>query len=229
MPTAPQALAFAAILMCSPLATPATPWTTLFDGKSTAAWLEVTGKPFPSTWSVEDGSLRAVNAPGGLQDICTIEEFSSFELTLEWKLKETGNSGVKYLVQKRDEWKNAAGRQARARGPEFQLAGPLEPDGRADPKRSSGALYSFIAPTASAGPAQPDGFNQLRLIVSGNQVEHWLNGVRVLCYDLKAPTVQAALQQHAGAGKTIRMSSPVCLQNHGSPAWFRKIRIRRLD
>ena len=216
-------------LLTVSLASTATRWTTLFDGKSTAAWREVTGKPFPSTWKVENGLLRTLNLPGGLQDICTVEEFTTFELTLEWKLEPDGNSGVKYLIQKRDEWHNAKGRQARARGPEFQLAGPLEPEGRSDPKRASGALYSFIAPTAKPGPAHADGFNQLRLMVKGNQVEHWLNGVRVLLYDVQGATAQAALQQHAGPGKSLTMASPVCLQNHGSPAWFRNVRIRGLD
>jgi len=201
----------------------------LFDGKSTAAWQEVTGKPFPSTWTIEHGTLRALNPPGGLQDICTIEEFTNFELTLEWKLDEDGNSGVKYLVQKRDQWNNANGHQARARGPEFQLAGPLEPDGKSNPKRALGSLYSVLAPASAPGPKQADGFNQLKLIVQGDRVEHWLNGVRVLAYNLKDPAVQAILQQHAGAGNPIKTTSPVCLQNHGSPSWFRNIHILRLN
>lgn len=206
----------------------ASPWLSLFDGDSTAAWREVTGKPFPATWTVEEGSLRALNPPEGLQDICTVEEFTNFELTLEWKLNADGNSGVKYLVQKRDEWTNANGRQARARGPEFQLAGPLEPDGRSDPKRASGALYAVLAPALPPGPAGENGFHRLKLVIQSGKVEHWLNGVLVLTYDLQAPVVRAMLQQHAGAGHIVKTTSPVCLQNHGSPAWFRNIRIRKL-
>ena len=206
----------------------ASPWLSLFDGNSTAAWREVTGKPFPATWAVEERTLRALNPPGGLQDICTVEEFTNFELTLEWKMNPDGNSGVKYLVQKRDEWTNANGRQARARGPEFQLAGPLEPDGRSDPKRRSGALYSVLAPVAPPGPTGADGFDQLKLMVQAGKVEHWLNGVRVLEYDLQSSVVKAMLQHHAGAQHTVKMTSPVCLQNHGSSAWFRNIRIRKL-
>ncbi len=221
--------AYVTVALSVGLATAASSWIDLFDGKSVEAWREVTGKPFPSTWIVDNGLLRTLNPPGGLQDVCTIDVFSSFELTLEWKLEADGNSGVKYLVQKRDEWNNANGRQARARGPEFQLAGPLEPDGQSDPKRSLGAFYSFIAPTAKPGPSLPDGFNQLRLSVNGDRVEHWLNGVLVLSYDLSSALAQSALRQHAGAGNAITRTSPVCLQNHGSPAWFRKIRIRRLE
>ncbi len=220
----------AAVMICAPLAAADDSWITLFDGKSTSSWREVTGKPFPAaSWTIEDGLLRAIPAPGGLQDICTTEAFSAFELTLEWKLEETGNSGIKYLVQKRDEWNNAKGRQARARGLEFQLAGPAEPDARSDPRRSSGSLYSILAPTQPAGPAQPDGFHRTRLVVRGNQVEHWLNGVRVLSYDLQTPAVQATLQKYAGDKQMVKTTSPICLQNHGSPAWFRDIRIRRLD
>ena len=206
------------------------PWIALFDGKSTSAWLEVSGKKFPTSWTVEDGLLRAIPTPGGVQDICTIEEFASFELTLDWKLLDDGNSGIKYLVQKRDEWNNASGRQARARGLEFQLAGPLEPDGKSDPKRASGSLYSVIAPAVAAGPALPDGFHRSRIVVRGSQVEHWTNGVRVLAFDVQSPVVQSALRKLLGAAdKPLKTASAVCLQNHSSPAWFREIRIRRLD
>ena len=218
------------ILLLSSSLAQAADWITLFDGKSSEVWREVTGKPFPSTWTVEKGVLRTLNPPGGLQDICTIEEFTHFELTLDWKLEPDGNSGVKYLVQKRDEWNNANGRQARARGPEFQLAGPLEPDGRSNPKRALGSLYSVLAPTAVPGPASAtDAFQSLKLVVRADHVEHWLNGVQVLSYELQSPAVQAILQQHAGAPNAlIKMTSPVCLQNHGSPAWFRNIRLRPL-
>ena len=57
-----------------------------------------------------------------LQDIRTRETFREFELEFDWMLKADGNSGVKYLVQKVDEWVNKDGRQARARGLEYQLA-----------------------------------------------------------------------------------------------------------
>src|SRR5438270_4668361 len=90
-------------------------WRLLFDGCTTAGWVEVTGKPFPKCWTVEDGSLKSIVRTDGAQDIRTTDSFRSFDLQFDWKLLAGGNSGIKYLVQRVDEWTNKAGRQARAR------------------------------------------------------------------------------------------------------------------
>src|SRR5271156_3571457 len=109
-------------------------WRLLFDGKTTAGWEEITGKPFPANcWTVEDGSLKALVRADGFQDIRTLESFRSFDLQFDWKVLKAGNSGIKYLIQKVDEWTNAAGRQARARGLEYQLADDADPDAASDP------------------------------------------------------------------------------------------------
>src|SRR4051795_9813318 len=83
-------------------------WRPLFDGKTSAGWEEVTGKPFPTNcWAIQDGSLKALVRIDGFQDIRTKETFGSFELEFEWKLLKDGNSGVKYLIYRIDEWTNA--------------------------------------------------------------------------------------------------------------------------
>ncbi len=106
-------------------------WQSLFDGKSTKGWVEVTGKPFPShSWTIEDGCLKSLVRTDGFQDIRTVEKFRSFELEFEWKLLKDGNSGVKYLIQNIDEWTNKEGRQARARGLEYQLVDRNSPDAK---------------------------------------------------------------------------------------------------
>ncbi len=83
---------------------PLAPWRSLFDGRTSAGWLEVTGAAFPKTWTIEDGCLKALPDPNGIQDIRTAETFRSFELEWEWKIGPAGNSGVKYLVHKTDRW-----------------------------------------------------------------------------------------------------------------------------
>src|SRR5487761_2135673 len=101
----------------------------LFDGKTSDGWVEVTGKPFPpNSWTIEDGCLKTVVRPGGAQDIRTVASFRSFDLEFDWKVLANGNSGVKYLIQHIDEWNNKLGRQARARGLEYQLADNDGPD-----------------------------------------------------------------------------------------------------
>ena len=199
-------------------------WEPLFDGKTTRGWLEVTGLPFPESWTIEDGCLKAFPAPKGNQDIRTAATYTEFEFEFAWRILKGGNSGVKYLVQNTDRWTNAQGLQARARGPEYQLVDDASDDA-ADPTRVTGALYSVLAPTARS-TKQPGEWNAARLIVRSGRVEHWLNGVRVLAYALDRPDVVKLLEQHR-KGKDIVRTSAICLQNHGSPAWFRDLRVRR--
>jgi hypothetical protein len=202
-------------------------WQLLFDGATTQGWREVTGLPFPTaSWTIEDGCLKAFPGTGSHQDIRTEAAYSAFEFQFSWRLLKDGNSGVKYLVQNTDCWTNPQGLQARARGPEFQLVDDAGDDA-SDPTRVTGSLYSVLAPAAH--PARPPGeWNQARLVVRGGGVEHWLNGVRVLEYRLDRPEVVKLLREHR-KGDDILRASPICLQNHGSPAWFRDLKVRRLD
>ena len=139
-------------------------WRLLFDGKTTAGWLEVTGKSFPSNcWTIENGSLKALVRTDGFQDIRTADSFRSFDLQFDWMLKADGNSGLKYLIQNVDEWVNKTGRQARARGLEYQLADNRNADAASDPRKVAGALYSLIAPWGRppglpGGIIRPDAF-----------------------------------------------------------------------
>jgi hypothetical protein len=201
-------------------------WRTLFDGKTSAGWLEITGKPFPETWTVEDGCLKTVQRPGGMQDIRTVDVFRNFELEFDWKLKADGNSGVKYLIQKVDEWTNKDGRQARARGLEYQLADDHNPDAASDPTRVAASLYSVIAPVPKITPKIGE-FNHSRIVVNGGHVEHWLNGTKVVEFATSAPAVQKQLKE-LRKGDDLVEEGPISLQNHSSEVWFKSLRVRKL-
>jgi len=138
-----------------------------------------------------------------------------------------GNSGVKYLIQRVDEWTNQAGRQARARGLEYQLAGDENPDAASDPRRTAASLYSVIAPVPKV-PVKIGEFNHSRIVVRGTHVEHWLNGVKVVEFDTHDSAVHKQMLQLA-KGADLRAESPISLQNHTSEVWFRNIRVRRLE
>jgi len=184
-------------------------WVSLFDGHTPAGWLEVTGRAFPTgAWTVEDGCLRAIVVKeGGFQDIRTVRTFREFELEFEWKIEPGGNSGVKYLIEKVDEWQRKDGRMARGRGPEYQLIDDeVNADSKGNPAKQTASLYGKLAPARPM--AKPAGeFNVSRIVVRGGRVEHWLNGVKVLEYAHEA------------------VESPIVLQNHSSVVWFRKIRV----
>jgi len=202
----------------------------LFDGATTQGWREITGKPFPSNcWTIEDGCLKAQVRLDGFQDIRTVATFRSFDLRFDWKLLERGNSGVKYKIQKVDEWVNAEGRQARARGLEYQLADDKDPDAAFDPRRVAGSLYSLIAPSPKVSPLIGV-FNESRIVVTGKHVEHWLNGQRVVSFETDAPEVEKLLRANMAADDhgPVHEEGPISLQNHSSETWFHNIRIKPL-
>lgn len=206
--------------------TPLAAWRSLFDGRSSDGWREITGAPFPASWRIEDGCLRAIpnTAGGGIQDIRTVETFRSFEFEWEWKIEAGGNSGVKYLVYKTDRWnaKNGQGYHARARGPEYQIADDgLNADAKANPQNRAAGLYGIFAPAANA--ARPAGeFNLARIVVDHGHVEHWLNGVKTAEYEL------GALDTKRFPTRDV-IESPITLQHHNSAVWFRNLRVRSLD
>lgn len=207
-------------------------WQLLFDGRTTAGWQEITGKPFPANcWTVADGSLKALVRTDGAQDIRTTQTFRSFDLEFDWKILAGGNSGLKYRIQKVDEWTNAQGRQARARGLEYQLADDTDRDAASDPRKVAASLYSLIAPVPHI-PPRIGAFNHSRLLVQGTHVEHWLNGVKVVTFDLNDAPVQALLRNDLPKGSPPQTplveSSPISLQNHSSEAWFQNVKIRVL-
>lgn len=206
------------------------PWHSLFDGMTSKGWVDVTGKEFPThSWKIEDGCLKSIPRKDGFEDIRTVDSYQSFELQFEWKLGSMGNSGVKYLIQRVDDWTNKEGRQARARGLEYQLVDLYSPDA-ADPTRITGALYSILAPAGANWKLLV--FNESRLIVRGDHVEHWLNGNRVLSYETTNPAVQKALRnmlpKDSPPETPLVKESPISLQNHGAEAWFKNLKIRAL-
>jgi hypothetical protein len=197
-------------------------WISLFDGKSSQGWIEITGRPFPTSWTIDNGCLHAVPTAGGNQDLRTVAEFTDFDLHFDWRIAAGGNSGVKYLVQRVDEWERN-GRQARARGPEYQLTDDsTSQEAARDRTRGTGSLYSVLAPTGSGVRDQE--FHQSRIVKRQGEVEHWLDGKLVLRYRLDAPEVDR-LMLSLQRGGAWREQSPIALQNHNSHVWFRNIRI----
>lgn len=195
------------------------PWRMLFDGRDTSAWRTFGGKEFPKAgWKVEDGCLHLLpNSEGG--QLVTKETFENYEFEWEWRIKPRGNNGVKYLVT-----------EARpgTPGPEYQM---VDDATTRDPKFQTASFYEVLAPQVKT-PVRPAGeWNQSRLVVSGNHVEHWLNGVKVLAYELGSPEVKAGVQRSKfkdvpGFDQKIR--GHILLTDHHSETWYRNLRIREL-
>ncbi|MEZ5356495.1 MAG: DUF1080 domain-containing protein [Bryobacteraceae bacterium] len=224
--------AIAAIAMTfAPAADTAPDWETLFDGRSFAGWQSITGRAVPaSSWTIEDGCMRAKPNGRAIEDIRTAKTYRNFELEVEWRCPRTSNSGIKYLLFGITEDQTEEGTRARTRGFEYQLAGEEgERKAKAEPKYATGSLYGVIAPS---DPHQRDEgeFNVSRIVVNGSRVEHWLNGGKLLEYSLASSAFAEAFQSNRKQAPLAKVAweSPIVLQNHNSEFWFRKVRIRPL-
>jgi hypothetical protein len=202
-------------------------WTLLFDGKTLNGWRAYKKTDATGTrWKVEDGLLTvdpgAGNDTHGQMDIVTTSTFERFELTWEWRIAEGGNSGLKYFVLED---------QNSAIGHEYQLIDDeRHPDAKIGPHRQTAALYDVLA--AQNRPLKPAGqFNQSRIVSNGTTVEHYLNGTKVLQYELDSPALRAAIAKSkfkdiARFGKL--QDGFILLQDHGDRVWYRNIKIKRL-
>lgn len=202
-------------------------WKLLFDGQSLDGWRgykrpDATG----SRWKVEEGFLTLPPNDGrdtrGARDIISKDTFEQFELAFEWRIANGGNSGVKYFIlEDRDS----------AIGHEYQLIDDeRHADAKVGPHRQTAAFYDVLP--AANRPTKPAGeLNTTRIVVRGKTVEHWLNGQRVLQYEMDSPAVRAAIER--SKFKDIeRFGKPqnghILLQDHGDQVWYRNIKIRPL-
>ncbi len=197
-------------------------WELLFDGSSLNGWRGF-GKPEAPTqgWMVEGGWLKH-RAGGGGGDLITRKVFTDFDLSFEWQIAPGGNSGVKYFIDER---------RGAPTGHEYQLIDDrTNPDAARGPKRQTAALYDALAAVRYA-PALPGVVHQSRIKVEGQNIEHWLDGNRVLSYELGSPLLMAAKAQSKFRdvfGWGTKFPTPILLQDHGDEIWFRNLKIRRL-
>jgi len=204
-------------------------WVSLFDGSSSAGWRGYGLERFPEAgWEIADGMIHCIGSGRGEAgdggDIITEQRFENFELKLEWKIAEGGNSGIFYLARETDQpiWQNA---------PEMQvLDNERHPDanlGKAG-NRQAGSLYDLIpANPQTAKPA--GGWNQVRLVVQDWHVEHWQNGEKVLEYQLGSPEFETLVKEskfvdYPDFGKL--REGHIGLQDHGDDVWYRNIMIK---
>jgi len=210
--------------LAAPLADAAEPWKVLFDGKSTDAWRGFRRDTFPSKgWVVEDGALKTILG-GDRCDLITKDRYKDFELELDWRLTPGGNGGLFYDVAETDN-------EAYFTGPEIQI---LDDAGHADgkdPKRSAGALYDLIAPVGKT--LKPVGeFNHYRIVKNAGHVEHWVNGTKVVEYQLGSPELAKLIAVSKFKDMPLfakQGQGYIAIQHHGQEAWYKNIRIRPLS
>lgn len=196
-------------------------WKLLFDGKSTAGWTSLGKSEFPAKgWKVEDGTLKHEKKGGG-GDIVTTEHFSDFELAWEWRIEPGGNSGLKYNLPN----------PTKGVGCEYQLLDDVKhPDAKAHgTTRQTGGLYDVLSPAADKKLNPAGEWNQSRIIVRGNKVEHWLNGGKTVEYEFGSEALKAAIAHSkfkTAAGFGVKTKSPILLQDHGDEVAVRNVKVR---
>jgi len=198
-------------------------WKLLFDGQTTKGWrgYKLTAMPAKG-WRVEDGILKKIGGERG-GDIITEEKFNDFDLTWEWRISPAGNNGLKYLVTED---------RPSAPGHEYQMIDDTKnPDAKVGPHRATGSFYDVLPPSDEK-PLKPVGeWNQSRVLLQGNHVEHWLNGAKIVEYDLGSDELNRLIGQSKFKDMprfAKEKSGYLDLQHHGDEVWYRKIRVRRL-
>ena len=192
----------------------------LFDGRSLDGWTVLDRANGEGTWIVEDGLIVPIGKPG---DLATSGSFGDFELEVEWRLAELGNSGIIYRARE--------GVRPSAGSIEYQLADNAREPSQRYPDRRNGAIYGLYAPTEDA--SRPVGeWNTSRIVARGRHVEHWLNGKMVA----KAEIGSADWRERVSRSKFAKVDGygeaeegSIVLQSHGDRGVaFRGVRIRRL-
>jgi hypothetical protein len=208
-------------------------WALMFDGKTTEGWRGYNKEAFPEKgWLVEEGTLHVIGSSrgeaGGGGDLLYDKKFRNFELSLEWKVSEGGNSGIFYLAQEipgEPVWKSA---------PEMQiLDNEKHPDAKlgVDGNRAAGSLYDLIPGDMKA--VKPAGqWNQVKVLVYKGTVVHYVNGKQVLEYhlwteDWKKLVLNSKFKEYEWFLNTAE-EGYIVLQDHGDDVWFRNIKIREM-
>lgn len=229
-PPGRAALAAALLVVAVPLAAQQAPpntltqaerdagWRLLFDGTSTVGWRGYQMTTMPSGWQAKDGALTRVG-PGA--DIVTDQQYASFELALEWRISTKGNSGIMYRVTEADS-------NSYETGPEYQV---LDDEGHRDGLSrltAAGAVYGLYPARDSL--VHPVGeWNQARIVIRGDSVQHWLNGTEVAHYvlgsaDFNERVAKSKFAKWPRFGKASK--GYIALQDHGDWVAYRNIKIR---
>ncbi|TWI99442.1 uncharacterized protein DUF1080 [Mucilaginibacter frigoritolerans] len=205
-------------------------WHYLFDGKSINELRGYQMDTFPDAWKVEDGALVAqTNVPN--VDLVTKDTYTNFDLTLEWAMSKAGNSGIFYNVQEKSTHESGNGNSPNwLDNFEFQLLDDIDFNDH-EPRRSAGSLYDLITPQNKH--LKPVGeYNTARLLVNHGHVEQWVNGVKVVEYELGSPELNELISKSKYRNNpnfAKSTSGHIMFQHHGQQVWLRNIKIKRLS
>ena len=192
-------------------------WRLLFDGQSLAQWRSFKEEGVNSGWGVENGCLARLGWGG---DLITREQFEDFELKLEWRISEAGNSGI-FIRGDESE------RTIHYTGFEMQVLDNAGHSDSEDPSHRAGAYYDMIVPDHDT--SKPVGYwNRVHIIAVGSDVEFWLNGRQTAKFTQGSPEWQALYEQSKFTDRPrygSLLKGHIGFQDHMDKVWYRNIRI----
>lgn len=215
-------------------------WVLLFDGSTSKGWRGAHKEVFPDKgWRIANGEITVLRSDGGEStnggDIVTVDEYAAFELSLEFKITEKANSGIKYFVTEAE----------KQRGSSFGLEYQILDDGRhPDAKlfttfegsRRCAGLYDMIKPNNIRFNGVGKWNHAVIKVFPNNHVEHWLNGFKTVEYERGSDTFRELVKGSKYAAKEYNTNGRfgeapqgrILLQDHGDEVSFRSIKIRKL-
>ena len=203
-------------------------WKLLFDGKTLNGWRDYNGDKLTAPWVVEDGFIRAKGAGSDASGyIVTDKIYENFELVWDWKIAKGGNSGMIYHVVENPKFKVPY-----VTGPEYQLIDDIGFPEHLEDWQKTAADYAMHIPDTTKLKIKPAGeWNTSKIVFDNGHVEHWLNGEKVV--EFEAWTDDWFKRKNSGKWKDapeygLAHKGVISLQDHGSAAWFRNIKIKEL-
>ena len=203
-------------------------WITLFDGTSTEGWRGFNSSSLPENWVIEDGALKSLGTGGdiGGDIVYGAREFDNFELSLEWKISEGGNSGIFYHVVEGEKYKAPY-----ETGPEYQVLDDLGfPDPLEDSQKLGSDYAMYIAdPEKKIKPAGE--WNSSRIVFTEEKAEYWLNGEKTV--EFVPWSEEWTKRRNSGKWDEypdygLARTGLIGIQDHGSFIWYKNIRIKDL-
>jgi len=202
-------------------------WKLLFDGQSMNGWKNYNA-PGITGWSVEEGSLASSGTGGDASGyIITDKQYDNFELAFDWKISAGGNSGVIYHALEGAKFKTPY-----LTGPEYQLVDDIGFPQKLETWQMAGADYAMHIADSTAKKLNPAGkWNSSRIIFNNGHVEHWLNGNKIVEFEAWTPewfALKNSGKWVAAPEYGLSETGYISLQDHGSKAWFRNMKIKEL-
>ena len=197
-------------------------WILLFNGVDSEGWTTTNNKAVPAGWIVKEGTLNIIKGGKG-GDIMTVNEYSDFDLSIDYKIEPACNSGVKYFFTKYEKGGNL--------GMEFQILDNELADDNKLENHLSGSFYDVLTPAIPKPTINPPGeWNTLRIVSKGKNVTHWLNGVKILSFTRGSKEFTDAVSK-SKFSKTFPAfgtidKGHIMLQEHGGVASFKNIKIK---